>query len=103
MYFAGIASFVEYITTITIEPTMPAMMNVHRRNVALAAEALVLASRHAMGLNQTDRGLRVRSPLMMCSFCSTQLRSDVVDCASRRSSRIEGTTRTRLRTSVTVM
>ena len=65
-------------------------MNPDRRTVARAADALVRASRQAMGLCHTKRGLRVRSPLLMCSFSSTQVFSVPVDCASFRSRRIDG-------------
>ena len=88
------------MTAMQSAPTMPAMMNAHRKNEARAAEALVLASRQAIGLFQTLRGLRVRSPLMMCIFCSTQPCSVVVDCASRRRKMIDGKTRRNVRVNV---
>ena len=64
---------------------------------ARAAEALVFASRQAIGLVHTPRGLRVLLPLLMRSFCNTQVLIVPVDWASRRSNAMDGTTRTKLK------
>ena len=73
------------------------------RTEARAAEALVLASRQAIGLFQTVRGLRVCSPLPMCSLVKIQERIVPVDCASRRSRITLGVISSRLRTNMNVM
>src|SRR5258708_2821793 len=96
MYRDGVDAGVANMITMTIAPAIPANMKPYRRIDARAAEALVFASRHAIGFDQTFRGLRVRSPLLSLSFCSAQLRSVTVDCAMRRSSMIDGITSRKL-------
>ena len=70
---------------------------------ALAAEALVLASRQAMGLAHTRRGLRVRSPLDRPNFSSSHVRIPTVLCAMRRNRKTDGMTSTTLSVSITAM
>ena len=82
---------------------IPAVMKPYRKMIARLADALVLASRQAIGLLQTRRGLRVLSPLIRCSFSSRRPRQEVFDCASRRSMKIDGITSTRLSTNMNVM
>src|SRR4051812_32577606 len=79
-------------TNMTNATTRPTAMNPYRRTVALAADALVLASRQAIGLVHTPRGLRVLSPVEIFSFWRTSVLSDVVDWAIRRSRMMLGVT-----------
>ena len=72
-------------------------MNPYRSSVARAADALVLASRQAMGLPQTVRGFLVLSPVESLSRWRMSVLMEVVDCAIRRMSRMDGRTITRLR------
>jgi hypothetical protein len=53
---------------------------------------LVLASRQAIGLAHTPRGLRVLSPVLIFSFWRMRVLSDVVDWAIRRSRTMLGMT-----------
>src|SRR5687767_15035057 len=75
----------------------PRAMKPYRIIDALAAEAFVFASRQAIGFIQTTRGLRVVSPVLILSFCRAHDFHDVVDCASRRSTTIDGSTSSALR------
>src|SRR5450432_545056 len=102
MYLAGNVCEA-YITTSTIAPTTPAMMNAHRKNEARAAEALVFASRQAIGFDHTTRGFFVRSPLLIFSFSSTHVCKVVDDCAIRRRKIIDGTISTKLRKNMNEM
>ena len=70
---------------------------------ARAAEALVLASRHAIGLLHTLRGLRVRSPVLSFIFVKIQVLNGMFVWAIHRSRMMLGITSTKLRTNMNVM